>query len=92
MSTSIQEGTEQEPVVEIRSGENCPFYRSKEQQRDLLEILISDALTEATEEEGLSLSQLLIQTNYHHSGVEPHCCYGEVLVFDRHAGAPAEVQ
>lgn len=73
-----------EPLFTLRGGENCPFYRSQEGQQKLIEGLISKAITQAIEEEGLRISRLRIEPKYHTSRLEPHCCYGEVEVYDRY--------
>lgn len=73
------------PVVSIRGGENCPFYRSTEARQNLIKRLIGEAIEEAREEHGLDVSSLRIEPKYHTSRLEPHCCYGEVKVYDRYA-------
>jgi len=73
-----------EPVVEIRDGENCPFYRSREAQADLLRDLVGEAVEEAILEHGLSPSRILLSTNYYQGRTEPHTSYAEVAVFDRY--------
>jgi len=74
-----------DPVLRLRGGENCPFYRSRETQADLLSSLAADAVEQAITEEGLPPDRVQVETRYSQGRTEPHTAFGEVRVYDRYA-------
>jgi hypothetical protein len=80
MSDESSSGTEY--ILKLRGGENCPSYRNKTQQRELLIDLVSEAMEKAATEHGLPAERQVIKTRYHQSSLEPQCSYAEVRVYD----------
>lgn len=74
-----------EPIVSLRGGGNCPFYRDRESQANLLKSLVSDAIDLVLEDGYFSPADLRIETHYHSSRLEPHCSYAEVEVYHKYA-------
>ena len=67
-------------LVRVRGEENCPSYRSKEMQPDLIGRLTKKAVNKAVFEEDAPVDELRIETRYVHGRTEPHTSFGEVTV------------
>lgn len=85
-ATSESDGSgEDDPLVlKKRGGENCPFYRDRESQSELLADMAGDAIREAVQEHGVDPSRVVVETKYWTGRTEPHTSYAEVRVYDRY--------
>lgn len=71
-----------DPVVRKRGGKNCPSYRQRDSQADILADLAADAIREAIQDEGVRPDDVRVRTRYVQGRTEPHTSFGEAVVYD----------